>query len=38
MIDKLMQFELGVMDNVMTLENQQASRPSLVERIRATGS
>jgi hypothetical protein len=38
MIDKLMQFELGVMDNVVTLENQQASHPSLIERIRATGS
>ena len=35
MIKKLMQFESGVMDNVVTLENPQ---PSLVDRIRAVNS
>ena len=35
MIKKLMQFESGVMDNVVTLENPQ---PSLVDRIRVANS
>jgi hypothetical protein len=34
MIDKLIQFEAGVMDNVVTLENP-APRPSLADRIKA---
>ena len=35
MIKKLMQFESGVMDNVVTLENP---KPSLVDRIRVANS
>lgn len=35
MIKKLMQFESGVMDKVVTLENPQ---PSLVDRIRAANA
>jgi hypothetical protein len=35
MIEKLMQFESGVMDKVVTLENPQ---PSLVDRIRAANA
>ena len=34
MIDKLMQFESGVMDKVVTLEHPPASQPSLVDRMR----
>ena len=37
MIDKLMQFESGVMDNVVTLENPSA-QSSLVDRIRAVNA
>jgi hypothetical protein len=35
MIEKLMQFESGVMDKVVTLENPPPSQPSLVDRIKA---
>jgi hypothetical protein len=35
MIDKLMQFESGVIDKVVTLENPSPSQPSLADRIRA---
>jgi hypothetical protein len=35
MIEKLMQFEAGVVDNVVTLENPQ---PSLADRIRAANT
>jgi hypothetical protein len=35
MIDKLMQFEAGVMDKVVTLENPSPSQPSLADRIKA---
>ena len=34
MIDKLMQFEAGVVDKVVTLENPPPSQPSLADRIR----
>jgi hypothetical protein len=34
MIDKLMQFESGVMDKVVTLEHPPASQPSLADRMR----
>ena len=34
MIDKLMQFESGVMDKVVTLEHPAASQPSLADRMR----
>ena len=34
MIEKLMQFESGVMDNVVTLTNPAALPPSLADRIR----
>ncbi len=34
MIDKLMQFEAGVVDKVVTLENPPAPQPSLADRIR----
>jgi len=34
MIDKLLQFESGAMDKVVTLEHPPASRPSLVDRMR----
>jgi hypothetical protein len=37
MIEKLFQFESGVMDKVVTLENPSAS-PSLADRIRAAGA
>ena len=37
MIEKLMQFESGVMDNVVTLENPSA-QSSLVDRIRAVNA
>ena len=37
MIDKLMQFESGVMDNVVTLENPSA-QSSLVDRIKAVNA
>ena len=35
MIDRLMQFESGVMDKVVTLESAPASDPSLADRQRA---
>jgi hypothetical protein len=35
MIEKLTQFESGVMDKVVTLENPPPSQPSLVDRIKA---
>ena len=38
MIEKLMQFESGVMDNVVTLENLPSTQPSLVDRIRAVNA
>ena len=38
MIDKLMQFEAGVMDKVVTLPNPSVSHPSLADRIRAASS
>ena len=38
MIDKLIQFESGVMDNVVTLENLPTPQPSLVDRIRAVNA
>jgi hypothetical protein len=38
MIEKLMQFESGVMDNVVTLENPPSTQPSLVDRIRAVNA
>ena len=34
MIDKLLQFESGAMDKVVTLEHPPASRPSLADRMR----
>ena len=34
MIDKLMQFEAGVVDKVVTLDNPPPSQPSLADRIR----
>ena len=34
MIDKLMQFESGAMDKVVTLEHPAASQPSLADRMR----
>jgi hypothetical protein len=38
MIDRLMQFEAGIVDKVVTLENPPPSQPSLVDRIRATNA
>jgi len=38
MIDKLMQFETGIVDNVVPLANQQDPHPTLVERIRAANA
>ena len=38
MIEKLMQFESGVVDNVVTLENLPSTQPSLVDRIRAVNA
>lgn len=38
MIDKLMQFECGVTDKVVTLENLPAQQPSLTDRIRAVNA
>lgn len=38
MIDKLMQFECGVTDKVVTLENLPAPQPSLTDRIRAVNA
>ena len=38
MLEKLMQFESGVMDNVVTLENLPSTQPSLVDRIRAVNA
>jgi hypothetical protein len=35
MIEKLMQFESGVMDKVVPLENPSPSQPSLADRIKA---
>ena len=35
MIEKLMQFEFGVMDKVVTLDNPAPSGPSLADRIKA---
>ena len=35
MIKKLMQFESGVMDKVVTLENPPPSQPSLADKIKA---
>lgn len=35
MIDKLMQFEMGVVDKVVTLTNPQVSHSSLADRIKA---
>ena len=35
MIDKLMQFEMGVVDKVVTLTNPQMSHSSLADRIKA---
>jgi hypothetical protein len=35
MIEKLAQFESGVMDKVVTLENPSPSQPSLADRIKA---
>ena len=35
-IDKLMEFESGVMAKVVTLENLPAPQPSLTDRIRAS--
>ena len=35
MIEKLMQFESGVMDKVVTLDNPSPSGPSLADRIKA---
>jgi hypothetical protein len=35
MIEKLMQFESGVMDKVVTLDNPSPSQPSLADRIKA---
>ena len=35
MIEKLMQFESGVMDKVVTLDNPAPSGPSLADRIKA---
>ena len=34
MIDKLMQFESGAMDKVVSLEHPHASQPSLADRMR----
>ena len=38
MIEKLTQFESGVIDNVVTLENLPSTQPSLVDRIRAANA
>jgi hypothetical protein len=38
MIDKLMQFEAGVMDKVVTLPNPSAAHPTLADRIRAASA
>ena len=38
MIEKLMQFESGVVDKVVTLENLPSPQPSLVDRIRAVNA
>jgi dsDNA-specific endonuclease/ATPase MutS2 len=38
MIDRLMQFESGIMDKVVTLENPSPSQPSLADRIRAANA
>ena len=38
MIDKLMQFESGVIDKVVTLENLPTPQPSLSDRIRAANA
>ena len=35
MIEKLIQFETGIMGNVVTLDNAPASQPSLADRIKA---
>jgi hypothetical protein len=37
MINKLVEFEAGFMDNVVTLSNPQAPRLSLAKRIKASG-
>jgi hypothetical protein len=38
MIEKLMQFESGIMANVVTLENAPASQPSLADRMKAVNA
>ena len=38
MIDKLMQFEFGFIDKVVTLENLPTPQPSLTDRIRAVNA
>jgi hypothetical protein len=38
MIDKLMQFESGVIDKVVTLENLPTRQPSLTDRIKAVSA
>ena len=38
MIEKLMQFEAGVVDKVVTLENLPTPQPSLADRIRAANA
>ena len=38
MIEKLIQFEVGIMGNVVTLENALASQPSLADRMKAVNA
>jgi hypothetical protein len=38
MIEKLIQFEAGIMGNVVTLEDSSASQPSLADRIKAANA
>ena len=38
MIDKLIQFETGIMAKVVTLENAPASQPSLADRMKAVNA
>lgn len=37
MVNKLIEFEVGFMDNVVSLSNPQTPRLSLADRIKATG-